>query len=536
LSQRHFAERLGMSLWLFDQLERGRTDAAQHLPAIARAAGLDAGALGIAAQLRESPETKASHGATHPRGLRIARVASGRHLVLGSMAILVLVRFFSEVIHIFPKAATFIDIPIFLVLVIAASTYPHDAREGRKLAPSFFVPAFLFFCLCVGSAILNISRVAPAPAIVFLYNFLSPLGIYFAVYRLWPVGNALSFSRLLVALGLAELLVVAAFDLPRFFSSGNPDYISGTFGDNAYQLVFFLLLLTALLAGIRAFEPKRIAARVAPAMFVGIALTIFLAQYRALLVTTLVSVLVIAGFLTTAHSRGLVIGSFLVMAFVVALSFVAANYPTTKLSQTVQTLHSDPSLFAKARLRAAGDVVNLFSNTPRFMLTGAGPATFSSRAWRTFSDLQIRRTTVAAPYAAKLNGGPYRTDVSDRYVVPRLESAVVIQGSHAPTSPFSSYLALAAEVGLPGLVLLIGIYVAGLIKAGRLTLIALRDRLPGDPLPALLLACTVAFSILLQLAALENWLEVTRITFLSWALLAIGAKELEARRKEPADR
>jgi transcriptional regulator with XRE-family HTH domain len=536
LSQRRFAERLGMSLWLFDQLERGRRDAAPHLPAIARAAGLDAAALGIAARQHEAPEAKASHGVIPARGVRIASVASGSHLVLGSIAILVLVRFFSEVVHVFPKAATFVDIPIFLVLVIAASARPHDARQERKLAPSFFVPAFLFFCLCVVSAILNISRVAPAPAIVFLYNFLSPLGIYFAVYRLWPVGNALSFSRLLVALGVVELIVVGVFDLPRFASNGNPDYISGTFGDNAYQLVFFLLLLTALLAGIRAFEPKRSAARIAPAMFVGIALTIFLAQYRALLVTTIISVIVIAGFLTTAHSRGLVIGSFLVMAFVVALSFVAANYPTTKLGQTVQTLRSDPSLFVKARLGAAGDVVDLFSNTPRFMLTGTGPATFSSRAWRTFSDLQVRRTTVAAPYVAKLNGGPYRTDVSDRYVVPRLESAAVIQGSHAPTSPFSSYLALAAEVGLPGLVLLIGMYAAGLIKAGRLTLIALRDRLPGDPVPALLLACTVAFSILLQLAALENWLEVTRITFLSWALLAIGAKELEARRKEPADR
>jgi len=535
MSQKRLAERLGISLWAVDQLEQGRRDSQRHAKAIARATGLNVRALEqIPRQLPEAPQPKPIHGLAPARVLRIERVATGHHLILGAVALLVLVRFTSEVIHVFPKAVTFIDIPIVFALVAAASVRPRDLSRRRTLAPSFFLPGFVFLLLCAASVVLNLSRVAPAPVVVFLYGFLSPVGIYYAVYRLWPAGRALSFSRLLVALGIVQFLVVGGFDLPRFLSSGNPDYISGTFGDNGYQLVFFLLLLTALLAGMRAFEPERLASRVAPAMFVAIAATIFLAQYRALLVTTMVSVLVIAAFLTTARARGLLMGLFVVVAFALALSYVGANYPTTKLQQTVGTLRSDPSLFVKARLSAARGVVDLFSDTPRYMLTGTGPATFSSRAWRTFSDLQLRRTTVAAPYAAKLNGGQYRTDVSDRYVVPRLKTAPIIQGSHAPTSPFSSYLALAAEVGLPGLVLLIAMYAFALVKAGRLTLRAIRERLPGDPLPALLLACTLAFSVLLQLAALDNWLEVTRITFLAWALLAIGAKELEARREATA--
>src|SRR5207245_1422930 len=135
------------------------------------------------------------------------------------------------------------------------------------------------------------SRVAPAPVMVFLYDFLAPLGIYYAVYRLWAPGNSLALSRLLVAVGVVQFLVVGGIELPRFLSSGNPDYISGTFGDNAYQLVFFLIVLTALLGGISIFERHRTAARLAPLMFVTIAAIIFLAQYRALLITTILSVI-----------------------------------------------------------------------------------------------------------------------------------------------------------------------------------------------------------------------------------------------------
>ena len=59
----------------------------------------------------------------------------------------------------------------------------------------------------------------------------------------------------------------------------------------------------------------------------------------------------------------------------------------------------------------------------------------------------------------------------------------------------------------------------------------MRRAAPGDPLPALLLATTIAFFVLLQLAALDNWLEVTRITFLSWALLAVVTRESDARER-----
>jgi hypothetical protein len=62
-----------------------------------------------------------------------------------------------------------------------------------------------------------------------------------------------------------------------------------------------------------------------------------------------------------------------------------------------------------------------------------------------------------------------------------------------------------------------------------MTLRTIRSPQPGDPLPALLLACAVSFVVLLQMGLLENWWEVTRVTFIAWLLLGVTSKELSQR-------
>jgi hypothetical protein len=336
-------------------------------------------------------------------------------------------------------------------------------------------------------------------------------------------------SRLLVGLAHVQFLAVAAFDLPEFLRTRNPDVVSGTFGDNPYQLVFYLLVVAALLAGIATFEKRRLAARFAPLLFVAIAATVFLAQYRTVLITTMLTLLVVAAFLSVGRRRGLLLGAGLLVTFVAMLSFVQRSFPETKFKTVVSTIQSDPWFYFTTRLHSADGLYALYSDQPRAIVTGTGPGTFSSRAWRTFAILERTRTNVAAPLAEKLTGGNYRTDVADEYVVPRLRDAQTVQGSYALTQPFSSYASLLAEVGVLGCAILIGLYGIALLRAGRLTLAAFRTAVPGDPLPALLLAATVAFLVLLQLAAFENWLEVTRLTFPSWILLAVATKEFRAR-------
>src|ERR1700730_17371151 len=114
-------------------------------------------------------------------GTRARFAPHGTRLVIWSLAALLLVRFFTEVVHVLPRSATFIDVPIFLLLVTAAATRRTAMRPSR----TYFVPGFAFLAIAVASTVTNPSRVAPAPVILFLYDFLAPVGIYYAVYRLW---------------------------------------------------------------------------------------------------------------------------------------------------------------------------------------------------------------------------------------------------------------------------------------------------------------------------------------------------------------
>jgi hypothetical protein len=326
-----------------------------------------------------------------------------------------------------------------------------------------------------------------------------------------------------------QIVVVALIDIPRFVGANNPDDITGTFGTNAYQLVFFLLIFVALLAGIYTYERPRLVARFVPLLIAMSLVTIVLAQYRALLVTTGLALLLCAVVLGGRRSRGLIAAGTAVAAFMAALAFGAANLPILKLDQM---LNQDPASIASQRVKIAGQVERLYNDEPQFIITGSGPGTFSSRGWQTFAGSEANsESNVAGSYALKLTGGhAYHTDVSDRYVQPLLERrGGEVAGARAVKSPYSDYVAVAAEVGFLGLLILVSIYVGAFITALRRTIAAVRSPLPSDPLPAILLTTTVAFFALLQMGLLDNWLEVTRLTFIAWALLAISTKEFDAR-------
>jgi transcriptional regulator with XRE-family HTH domain len=537
LTQKALAQRLGVSLWTVEELEHGRRDLASHVLAIAAATGRSPSWFEGEAIPAEPPsaQTPRRRMPGHAR-LLARRKQAGTSLVLVSLALLVLIRVATEIVHVLPRAANFIDIPIFFVLAISA-TLRWRQRE-RATGPSYLalgLPAFGFVCICMLGVAFNLSRVEPGPVLVFIYGFLAPIGVYASVYRLWPAGQGRSLSQLLVRLAVVELLVVFLYDFPRFVSSGNPDLISGTFGTNAYQLVFFLLVITGLLAGIYTNEKGRLASRVAPALFILILVTMFLAQYRALLATTAVTILLIAALLGR-RVRGIVAAALVGVTLVITLSYVGSHFPGLRFSSTVSSLTSKPGYYFSKRLSAASSVVKLYSDDPRYMITGTGPGTFSSRAWYTFAFANVTsRSNVQGKYALTLTGGhPYQTDVANKYVLPRYHNRAAILGSQAVTSPFTEYVSLLAEVGLPGFILTMWIYLRATARAVSLTRQSMRRRVAGDPLPALMIACAVAFTVLLQMAFLDNWLEVTRITFLAWALLAVCSKEADSAFSQPS--
>jgi hypothetical protein len=478
-----------------------------------------------------SPRPVSLPGRFAPAGTKPGEAPPGLMLILVSLIVLVVIRFFTEVVPVVPRVANFMDIPIFFALVGTALLRPPVDPSERRDVSLLVTFAWMFLLACSVSTLVNASRVDTAPVLVFIYGFLGPVGVYLAVYRLWPVGSALRLSRLIVALGVLQLVVVVFLDIPRLLATGNPDEISGTFGENAYQLVFFLLVFGALLAGIFTFEKKRPVARFVPVLFILTLGAIFLAQYRALLLTTFFTVILIAAVLGSARLRGVAIGGVTAFAFLVTLNYVADTLPGLRLGGTIEVLTGDPTSIVSKRAHALDHVVELFNDDSSYLITGTGPGTYASRALQTFAGAESKsQSNVAGTYATRLTGGkPYRTDVSDRYIAPRVRDSEVFQGSRALSLPYSDYTSILAEVGIVGLLAMVSIYLIALLYAGRIALAVRRNPLPRDPLPALALACTASFFVLLQMGILQSWLEVTRITFLAWALLAVITKEFQCR-------
>lgn len=534
LTQKDLAQRLSVNLLEVVRIERGEAsvdDCARALEAL-KDEGTGKLAAPVSVELRPSRDA-----AEKPRTAAVAHVQRSpapsripwrNTLVLGSLAIVVTVRFFTEVVPILPRFLNFADVPIVGMLVLV-SLVSAPQTPASRFDDWIRWAGVAFLALVAVATLANLSRVEAAPALTFVYGILSPLVVFLAARRLWAPGHGAIASQLIVVLGACQIVVVAIFGLPDFVSTRDPDLIAGTFGTNAYQLVFFLLLFVTVLIGIRIHEPDRLAARAAPLLIVASLVCIVLAQYRALLLTTFFALVLAIALAGRARGRSLGMAGAVLSALIVVLYVVSQTVPNLKFDQTARL---NPVDLIETRLEVLDQLDRLYTDEPRFALTGTGPGTYSSRGWQTFALADSESTSnVQGGYATSLTGGEtYSTDVSDEYVLPLLRTKEAVAGSTAVNSPLAEYVAVAAEVGVLGAGVLLVIYGIAFFSSASATSTASRQATRGDPVPALLAAGTVGLFVLLQMGVLQNWLEVTRLTFPTWILLAIGLSEHQARR------
>lgn len=133
MTQRELAQALGVSAWTVDRIESGYVDPGRYIPSIADVTDASTEWFAIA------------EGARHlrARALPLPHLGvAGRDLVLGSIVLLVTIRLLTEVVAVLPRAANFIDIPIFLVLAFAAMSMtagqpgPHTYALAYRPLPS----------------------------------------------------------------------------------------------------------------------------------------------------------------------------------------------------------------------------------------------------------------------------------------------------------------------------------------------------------------------------------------------------------------
>jgi transcriptional regulator with XRE-family HTH domain len=526
LTQADLATQLGVPMYLVDRMEQGVADSRAHLAGIAHATALPVTALRPRLEKHATAAVLEPDRPIEEEGV----VAPGRILVAGSFVVLVLIRFFSEKLTLIPEFTTFVDIPILGILLLSMGIFrPSTATEANH-GRQYLGIGIVFFAWAALSLLINLERIAPGPSLLFIYGFLSPLFLYGAFYHLWPAGNARWLTKFFVILVVIQLLIGFFYDFPRFLASGNPDVMSGTFGENGYQLTIFLVVMIGVVVGVATFDRRTLVARFATPLIGGMALLIFLSQFRSLVPFMLVTLGIMTLVVGSGRIRGALVAVVASGIVLFALQTVASQFTILRYDQGLGRLKSDPALFVNARLTMITDLANMYDEDPKRVIFGTGPGTYSSRGWRTFGLAEKTRTDKTSTIAKRINGGTYTSDVAEKYVVPRYrDPGGVIEGSRAATQPFSSFVALAAETGLVGFALLMLAYGKALTQGFRLSLGMVRGRLRDDPVAPLMIGSMVAFLILIQAAVLENWLEVARMTFFAWGLLAISTKELHAR-------
>ena len=206
-------------------------------------------------------------------------------------------------------------------------------------------------------------------------------------------------------------------NLPTFVHTRNPDDVSGTFGTNAYQLVYLLLVLVTLVVGIATFEPGTRVARFAIPLLAGFSVVMLLAQYRALLASTVVALFAVA-YMLKGRGRGVLAVGAAVARFRgrLLLRRDAIVVPEAGRGRHEHCRIADG--LREGRAGVVGHVLDMYADIPATVAIGSGPGTYSSRAWQTFAKADsTSRTNVVGGYATSLTGGSvYSTDVSEKYV------------------------------------------------------------------------------------------------------------------------
>jgi hypothetical protein len=453
-----------------------------------------------------------------------ANSARARHMwamgLSASLVLIVCIRFFSEDLRMVPRVVQYIDVPI--TLTVACCAVLAFIRKGYvRGKPRLGGLLYLFVCVSLVSAWINASRTELLPVAMFIFNFTAPLIIAVATIHARLERKDVQYVvRTFFWLGVLQLTVGVFYGLPRFFVSKNPDMVSGTFGQNAYQFTYFIgLWLLYILGGTLVGPDLRRRGR---NVGVGLAaLTVFglfyAAQYRSMLIFFTLVILLVLWVSPARVSRRALMTITISAASVITLLVVATAYPELKLLKVFDLFEDSSPVAESGKIQAVKNVVTMYGDLPQAVLVGSGPATFSSRAYQTFSNKPRPEKEAIGALAVRLGGGQYTTDVSRRYIASIPFKP--IQGGTTASSPWSSFTTLAAEVGPIGLVVYLWAYLMALVFSYRRLRAGPRE---GDYLgPRLAFVCFGGLLLLLVQALFDNWLETTRVAIPLWLLVGL---------------
>jgi len=420
-------------------------------------------------------------------------------------------RLLSEKLEILPGWTNFLDYPLlilFAVYVLAEARH----RPTQPLRTGYGALSLGLTLITSLSAIINLDRLNLGAFLLFFIGLMEPLAYMALAYALAPDRKVLDFIlRLLILVGWAQILVVAFVDLPVFLETRNPDFISGTFGLNAYQLVFYLLAWNVLI--LSPSEKSRYSAFRWIAVFLtqlALLIIILLAQFRAfipsLLLTWLFTYLILYRPSMKTFARVSIAASLPVVLFLA----INRIFPELKYQDILQLPERTQEISESGKIEVIRNYVKMVGENPQVLLIGTGPGTFLSRGFRVFS-IYGKYEVANQVFRDLFDTSSYLSDVAKKYIVPITARGLFTFGAATTSEPWFSHLAILAELGLIGYLIVMATYFQAARMSWRMTS-------SGGSTATLSRWVLVAIFILLQLGFVGEWLEVTRVTIPIWLI------------------
>ena len=426
-------------------------------------------------------------------------------------------RLFSETLRLIPKFVDVMNlavIPLLFLMAYSAGRSRFQKKEENFVTGMIFI--FMFFTVL--SAVVNYYRFFLPSTLLFIIGFIEGPLLFLILNR--SLGNAEGFtSRLtkgIVWLLYVNLAVVVFINMPRFLQSKNPDLISGTFGFNPYYFSNFLMICCGVTLALYRIRRWSLAKTVA--IQAAIIITFYLLQYRSALLFFVAGYVAVFGLLFGRQilRQFILIGVISFFSLFAIRSIVTRTDLNLKYNDWYYLLTNPTDYLQYGKFQAYTRTVYMMVDNPYSIIVGVGPGNYLSRAYYTFGqDLGRGKEKGVTKYLKRYLGmsGPRFTRISEQYLAATRTGAVF--GSNQLSNPNTSFLAPIAEIGIPGGMAIIGLYLFMLRRAFRLLRLA-RQYVPHMLPLASGLVCGVIY--LFGLGFLENCWEMSRITLPIWLL------------------
>lgn len=473
---------------------------------------------------------------THQTALRLALPSKSKAMfprrwlwrevaVYAVVITLVAVRFFTERFVILPRFLNAIDLVAIPFLLPFCLRQVMVKQGGRFKGKTFIILSGLFCTAWALAWLVNYEEVHWLGGGMFIIGLLTPI-VFFLI--LTNLGLDRLFCQRLVRL-LEILLIInlliGAMDMILALKSGEggADFILGTFGVNQNQLSFFLAVMMSYQLARWRYQGLQLTGLF---ILVWTSVLFLLCGFQTLWVALAIAAVGVFWFAGKLSKH-------LLRITVLVVLFIAVTMPPLmqsgrffsvldKLDELVTTFNE------LGKVELLRNVPQIWQIRPWSFWIGVGPGTFNSRAFRNIAIVPYQGGVGFTDVAAAIVEPFYTSELSSQFIIPYFERGIFRLSGGNTDAPFTSYVSVPVEAGVPGALAFFGIYASAafaLVKAVRKGIVPERRTLAAWALMNLLM--------LLGIAAVDNYLETTRYTLLVWLSLAIWRIDMQEGAKFP---